>query len=167
MQRIKPPESHFVNAALGWLDLGLPTEAAKELDHLSDILQRHPDVLEVRWAITAAERQWERALKVATDLLEAAPGRPAGWLHRAYALRRVSPEGVRQAWNALLPAAERFPKEVLIPYNLSCYACQLDRLSEARVWLRRALKVGKRERIKQMALQDDDLRPLWDEIREW
>jgi len=167
MQRLEPPESHFVNAALGWLELGLPHEAAAELDQLPDTRQRHPDVLEVRWAITAAQQEWERAVTVATALVEAAPGRPTGWLHRAYALRRVSPEGLRQAWNALLPAAERFPKEALIPYNLSCYACQLDRLGDARLWLRRALEVGNREHVKQMALQDGDLRALWGEIKEW
>lgn len=167
MQRIEPPESHFVNAALGWLELGLPREAGAELDRLPEGLQVHPDVLEVRWAIVAAQQQWEHALQVATALVEAAPGRPTGWLHRAYALRRTSQEGVRQAWNALLPAAKRFPKEVLIPYNLSCYACQMEQLGDARVWLRRALDVGNRDRVKQMALEDSDLRPLWKEIQEW
>jgi hypothetical protein len=167
MQRIEPPESHFVNAALGWLELGLPGEAAAELDHLPDRLQAHPDVLEVRWAIVAAQQRWDTAIEVATELVHTAPSRPTGWLHRAYALRRAPEGGLKQAWNALLPAAERFPKEALIPYNLSCYACQMQRLGDARTWLRRALDAGNREHVKQMALQDRDLQPLWKEIQEW
>jgi hypothetical protein len=167
MQRIEPPESHFVNAALGWLELGLPGEAAAELGHLPDPLQAHPDVLEVRWAIMATAHRWDAALVVASELVRTAPGRPTGWLHRAYALRRVPQGGLQHAWEALLPAADRFPKEALIPYNLSCYACQMQQLDDARTWLRRALGAGNSEQVKQMALQDADLQPLWKEIQEW
>lgn len=167
MQRIKPPESHYVNAAQGWLELGLPDEATAELDQLSEGWQVHPDVLEVRWAIVATQKRWDAALELATELVQIAPGRPTGWLHRAYALRRVPEGGLRQAWNALLPAADRFPKEALIPYNLSCYACQMQRLSDARAWLRRAIAAGNGEHVKRMALQDQDLQPLWNEIQAW
>jgi len=73
---------------------------------------------------------------------------------------------LEKAWAALKPAAEKFPKESLIPFNLSCYACQMQQLDEARVWLKRALEVGGKERIKQQALLDPDLKPLWDEIRQ-
>ena len=164
MQRIEPPESHYVNAAQGWLELGLPGEANAELDLLPDRLQVHPDVLEVRWAIVATQQRWDAALEVATELVQTAPSRPTGWLHRAYALRRAPQGGLKQAWNALLPAADRFPKEALIPYNLSCYACQMRQLDAARVWLKRAFSAGRKEHIKKMALEDPDLEPLWPEI---
>jgi len=67
----------------------------------------------------------------------------------------------------LLPAAETFPGEPTIPYNLSCYACQLQRLAEARTWLRRAFQLGDKDKLKAMALADPDLQPLWEEIREF
>ena len=92
-------------------------------------------------------------------------GRPAGWLHRAYALRRTPDGGLAKAWDALLPAAEKFPKEPTVLYNLSCYACQMQQLDIARRWFKKALKVGGRENVKRMALADGDLQPLWDEIR--
>jgi len=167
MQRLEPPESHYVSAALGWLELGLPAEATVELDNLPALWQTHPDVLEVRWAIVAAQRRWDAALAVATELVQIAPNRPTGWLHRAYALRRAPQGGLKQAWNALLPAADKFPTEALIPYNLSCYACQMQRLGDARAWLRRAIEAGNAEHVKQMALQDRDVQPLWKEIQEW
>lgn len=166
MKQIGPPDSHHLNAALGWLGLGSREEALKELDLVSSGNQRHPDALEVRWMIHAGQQQWDAALEVASRLLAEAPERADGWLHRAYALRRTSGGGLAQAWEALKPAAEKFPKEPIIPFNLSCYACQLRQLDEARVWLKRALKIGGKDRIKRMALADADLAPLWDEIRQ-
>src|SRR6266516_2794410 len=70
----------------------------------------------------------------------------------------------KAAWDVLLPAVETFPEEPIIAYNLSCYACQLGRLDQARQWLQRAVKVAGKEKIKFMALNDDDLSPLWEEI---
>lgn len=166
MERLQPPDCHHFNAALGWLGLGCRADARAELDRISPGQQQHPDVLELRWEILAGEEDWSHALEVARHLLARAPDRASGWLHQAYALRRAPEGGLEKAWEALKPAAERFPKVALIPYNLSCYACQLAQLEEARRWLQRAMKTGGRERIKQQALNDPDLQPLWDEIRE-
>ena len=75
--------------------------------------------------------------------------------------------GLDQAWDALLPAAEKFPSAAVIAYNLSCYACQMNQLDVSRHWFKRAVKIGDRETIKKMALEDDDLKPLWAEIENW
>lgn len=165
MERLEPPASHYVSAALGWLELGNLAEARAELDQLHADLQEHPDVLEVRWLLCAEEARWEEGLRVARALLASAPERAAGWLHLAYALRRVPEGGIKKAWEALLPAFDKFPKEALISYNLSCYACQMQQLEAARVWLKRALVIGGKERYKRMALEDKDLEPLWQEIK--
>jgi hypothetical protein len=74
--------------------------------------------------------------------------------------------GLPKAWDALLPAAKQFPDEPVIAYNLSCYACQMQQPDIARAWLLRAVKAGGKETIKKMALADDDLQPLWTEIKE-
>ena len=125
----------------------------------------NPDVLEVRWLIHSEEKEWVDALAVARKLVDTDPKRASGWLHRAYALRRVNAGGLQAAWDALRPAFEKFPDETTIPYNLACYACQMQRLDEARDWLRCAVKAGGKEKVKQMALKDDDLAPLWSEIK--
>ena len=78
------------------------------------------------------EKRWEEGLQVAQTLLRRAPERPSGWLHQAYALRRVPDGGLQKAWEALLPAFDKFPKDLLIRFNLSCYACQMRRLDAAR-----------------------------------
>ncbi|MEI6781576.1 MAG: tetratricopeptide repeat protein [Verrucomicrobiota bacterium] len=166
MSKLEPPDTHYFMAAIGWSELGNPAEARAELAQVSPAQQEHPDVLEVRWTIAAEEKHWEEGLQIAQALVRRAPKRSSGWLHQAYALRRVPNGGLQKAWDALLPAFGKFPKEPTIPFNLSCYACQLRQLEVARDWLKRAVAVGGKEKIKQMALKDSDLEPLWDEIRQ-
>ena len=165
MQKLEPPDTHFLLAAVGWLELSNPAEAGAELAQISPAQQEHPDVLEVRWSISAEQRRWEEGLQIAQALLRRAPKRSSGWLHRAYALRRVPEGGLQKAWEALLPAFDKFPKEPIIPFNLACYACQMRQLDAARDWLQRAIAISGKENIKPMALKDSDLEPLWEEIR--
>ena len=166
MNKLEPPDTHYFLAAIGWLELGNVVEARAELAQLSAARQEHPDVLELRWSLAAEQKRWEEALEVARALLRRAPKRSSGWLHQAYALRRVPDGGVQKAWEALLPAFGKFPKEATIPFNLSCYACQLGQLEAARDWLARAVAVSGKEKVMAMALNDSDLKPLWDEIRQ-
>ena len=167
MTKLEPPDTHYLSAAVGWVELGDCSEARAELAKVAPGFQSHPDVLEAGWLIEASEQNWKAALDVARNIIQAAPNRCFGWLHQAYALRRVSDGGLQAAWEALLPAVEQFPKEPTIAYNLSCYACQMGQLADARKWLRRALDTGDRSGIKLMALSDPDLRPLWMEIINW
>jgi len=116
--------------------------------------------------VCAAGERWESGIEVAEKLLRVAPDRASGWLHRAYALRRVKGGGLQQAWEALRPAYDKFPKAEVIPYNLGCYAAQMGRLDEAWEWLHKAMEAaGDVDAIKSMALADMDLHALWDRIR--
>jgi Flp pilus assembly protein TadD len=165
MQPLEPPDTHCLSAAIGWLELGNPAEAELELGLIRPACQNHPDVLEVRWLLCAEQQRWEQGLETARLLVEIAPERASGWLHQAYALRRAPGGGIAQASEALLPAADKFPKEAIIPYNLACYAAQVQQLETARAWLQRAMAVGGKAEITQLALADADLEALWDEIR--
>lgn len=165
---IGPPDSHHLLAALGWLELGLPAEAGEEIARITSENLEHPDVLEVRWEICAAGRRWDTGLQLAERLLEVAPERSSGWIHRAYAMRRAAGGGLERAWEALRPAVEKFPDVFVIPYNLACYAAQLGRLEDAWGWLQKAVAAGaQREQLRAMALVDSDLEALWPRIREW
>lgn len=166
MSPLEPPDIFFLSAAVGWLELGNATEAEAELGKISAENQRRPDVLEVRWMFLAEAKRWDDALKITQALVQVAPNRSSSWLHHAYALRRAATGGLQPAWDALLSAHEKFPREATIAFNLSCYACQLQQLEEARSWFQRALKLGGKDKIKEMALGDADLQPLWAEIRE-
>jgi Flp pilus assembly protein TadD len=166
VQVLEPSDIHRLNAALGWLGLNSPAEARAELEAIAPARQSHPAVLEARWLLHAHEKNWRDALAVAECQVAVQPDDPSGWLHRAYALRRVSGGGLSQAWDALWPAAEKFPKEPVIAYNLSCYACQMNQLDVSRHWFERAVAAGGKETIRKMALEDEDLKPLWAEIQE-
>ena len=126
-------------------------------------------MLELRWSICSEEGKWQESLQIAQTLLQVEPGSPSGWIYQAYALRRIPDGSVKKAWTALLPAFDKFPKETMISFNLSCYAAQMNQLDAARVWFKRAIVIGgknRKEKIKQMALEDSDLQPLWDEIKQ-
>jgi len=163
---IEAPDSHHLDAAVGWLGLGCARDARVELDLISAAEQKHPDVLDARWMLCAHEKNWAEALEIARAELAVSPDDCRGWLHQAYALRRAPGGGLPQAWDALLPAADKFPREPVIAFNLSCYACQMQQLEPARQWLQRAMKIGGQDAIRKMALADDDLKPLWPEIKE-
>ena len=162
---LEPPDTHFLSAAIGWAELGNLREARTELAAIRPEFARHPDVLEAWWLICAGETAWEEALKAAELLVGTAPDRATGWLHRAYALRRIPGGSLQRAWDALLPAFEKFPAEPIIPYNLACYACQLGEIDSARLWLGKAEAIAGKDAIRRMALADADLKPLWEELR--
>jgi hypothetical protein len=164
---LESPDAHYLLHAIGWIELGNPAEAKAELAQISAQQQTQPDVLEVRWLICVEEKDWGEGLRVARVLVEKEPGRASGWLHQAYALRRTGDGGLHQAWQALLPASEKFPDVEIIAYNLSCYACQMNELDTARLWLKRAFSLGNQQRIKARALEDDDLAALWAEIKKF
>lgn len=156
------PDCFYLNAAVGWLELGNPSEALMELAQISASSVFNPQVLETKWQILARLERWEHSLPVARTFCVVAPGLPQGWLHQAVSLYRLN--RTQEAWTLLLPMAEKFPKSWVIPYDLSCYACQLDLLDDARGWLRKAFSMGDSKEVKGLALADTDLERLWPEI---
>lgn len=167
MGDLEPPNTHHVRAAIGWLELGNAVEAGEEIARVTPEFLTHPDVLDVRWMVCAASRSWEAALEVAEASVQVAPERASGWVHRAYALRRVRHGGLQMAWAALRPAYEKFPEEDIIPYNLACYAAQSGRPDAAWEWLHKAMEAaGDVKKIRDRALADTDLQPIWDRVRE-
>jgi hypothetical protein len=150
MPPLDPPDSHHLNAASGWLSLGNAIEAWTEFNQIQATLRSHPEVLQFEWQLLARDQRWLEALHIGERLVEAAPDEPSAWVQR------------------LLPAAARFPQDLIIPYNLACYTCQLGDLVTARCWLDQSLALSENLRQKlerlQAALEDADLQPLWPEL---
>jgi hypothetical protein len=63
-------------------------------------------------------------------------------------------------------ASVKLPLLFAVPYNLACYACQLGNLKEAWEWLQVAVELCDAEEIRNLAINDPDLEPLWDQVRE-
>jgi hypothetical protein len=74
-----PPPSARLHllAAEGWLELGNPHEANKELEKIAPGLRVHPDVLEMRWQIYAAAERWDACLDLAVAVVKLDPRRRA------------------------------------------------------------------------------------------
>lgn len=159
-EKIEPPDSFHLLSAQGWLELGDLDEARAELRLVSSRFLEHPCVLEVRWQISAKERAWHDCVGLAAELARAAPDSPVGWVHRSFALHELKLTG--EARDNLLVAAEMFPEDPLICYNLACYECQLGALEKARTWLRTACQLGNSKHFKKLAREDPDLQPLWE-----
>ena len=162
MKPLQPPDSHHLLAAQGWLELGNHVEANEELAKIAPALLAHPNVLTVRWGISADARQWDAALDIAAALIDLDPGEPLGWVHRSYALHEL--KRTIEARDNLMCVVEKFPNIAIMPYNLACYECQLGGLQQAKQWLEKALKLGNTRKMKLAALKDPDLEPLWKDI---
>jgi tetratricopeptide (TPR) repeat protein len=160
---LEPPDSHYVLAAQGWLELGDHREAAAELEKIGKRCRTHPDVLELEWSISAAAKDWNACVDAAERQVKAAPKSPAGWIHRSFALHVL--KRTKEAADLLLPAARAFPKDWLVRYNLACYACQMGNHAEAWDWLQNAFELGDERQIRLMALEDADLKDLRSRIK--
>ena len=157
MKTLKPAERHHLRAAEGWLELGNPAEARAELELIPKNLLKHPDVLEVSWLLFAHEQNWPACVKAADLLVQQAPDRPGGWIHRSFALHEL--ERTEEAFNLLYHVRDSFPDQWVIPYNLACYLAQIGRIHEAAEELASALEVDSNA-VKNAASVDPDLEPL-------
>lgn len=162
MKPLDPPDTHHLQAAIGWLELENANESFLELDKISNANQQHPDVLELRWQTHAKKREWPHALDVSSLLVRQAPGRPSGWIHRSFALHEM--DKTEEAHDLLLPALAIFKENWIIPFNVACYLCQMDKKQEALEKLKLAIERGGDEAMN-TALKDPDLAPLLKEIR--
>ena len=157
MNPLNAKDQHHLRAAEGWLDLGNAAEARDELAAISSTRLDHPDVLELSWLVFAREENWSACVKTAELLVQQAPERPGGWIHRSFALHEL--DRTEEAYRLLKPVGDIFSKHWVTPYNLACYLTQLGRIKDAAKALHEALQIDS-EAVKKTALADPDLEPL-------
>jgi tetratricopeptide (TPR) repeat protein len=158
MKPLDHDDRRHVEAAQGWCELHSFLEANAELDQIKPENRAHPDVLEARWQVYANLEKWEGALELASALMRTVPGKPEGFLYTASSLQELGRR--EEALQTLLAAVNRFPSDEIVLYDLACVWCMLGRAEEARNWLAKAIEVGGDE-IKLRALDDLDLKPIW------
>jgi Flp pilus assembly protein TadD len=131
---------------------------------LSADWQRHvlasTEVLGARVVLYIAAKKWDMAAAVASHLVKVEPENEAWWINFADSVRRS--EGVEKAEAILLRAQAMHPKVAMIAFNLACYASVTGRMEEAKERLRNAIELDKD--IRGLAIDDEDLKPLWDWI---
>jgi hypothetical protein len=164
MKPIQPPDRHFLLAAQGWLELGNQSEAFKELRKISPEFSGHPEVIKARWKLYS-EIKGEKGTQVIADIiseldLTSVMSQVQSTRRSISIARRSKPSG------ETVMASVKLPLLFAVPYNLACYACQLGNLKEAWEWLQVAVELCDAEEIRNLAINDPDLEPLWDQVRE-
>jgi tetratricopeptide (TPR) repeat protein len=149
-----------VLACSGYLELGMLDSAAKVLEDIEPEDKNRNEVLGARVALYMAAKKWDMATAIASHLVKVDPNNEAWWINLAYSVRRI--EGIEKAETILLRAQAIHPKVAMIAFHLACCASVTGRIEEAKVRLRQAIKLD--EDIRLLALDDEDLRPLWDWI---
>ena len=130
-----------LNAAVGYLNLGMPQDAWNELEDIEAKDRARPEVLKVRVEVCRALKQWELMAEVGHSL------------NMAYATRRFKSEA--EAAEILSMALRRYYDDALVRYNLACYWCVMGRVEEAREMLETACK--KDESLRELAETEEDL----------
>jgi tetratricopeptide (TPR) repeat protein len=161
MKKLPRHDQRFLDAAEGWLGLGDLSSANDELEQITPELRTHPKVLAVRLEIYWASKKWEACVEIAGALVALEPKNDHAWIGRSFALHEL--KRTQEAYDLLLLAKNKFPKNYTIPYNLACYSAQLNRLEDAQDWFKKAMKINERA-VKRLAIDDPDLKPLWDSM---
>jgi tetratricopeptide (TPR) repeat protein len=149
-----------VIASSGYRELGMFDDAANALEEIEPGDKSRNEVLYARVDIYLAAKKWHLAAAVASHLVKADPENPAAWINLAYAVRRD--ENIEAAEAILLKACAWHPQSALIAFNLACYASVVWHMEEAKARLQHAIDLD--NDIRRLALDDEDLRPLWDWI---
>jgi tetratricopeptide (TPR) repeat protein len=142
-----------LEAALGYLALGMHQDAWDELECLPPEQRANDGVSELRISIYQALGKWESARVLAESLAKRSPENPQWWILWAFSARRE--KSVADARAVLLEASKLHPKEALIPYNLACYSCVEGDIETATVLLKRAFELE--PDLRKTALDDPDL----------
>ena len=158
---LEPEDLRIVIRAHGYVELGMYQEAGEELAGIDAGARGLPEALAVRMEIHRGLKQWVAMQAIAKNLAEQDPGNAQWQISWAYATRRA--ESIEAARSILIGAADRHPREAIIPYNLACYECQSGNMDAARDHLKTAFKLE--PKCRAMAMEDDDLKPLKDSLR--
>jgi tetratricopeptide (TPR) repeat protein len=161
MKPLERPDDLHLQAAQGWLELGNHLEANEELEKIAPERRAHPDVLDVRWHIYAHAKKWDACVDIANAIIKLDAERAEAWVHRSFALHEL--KRTKEAFDQLRSVADRFQKVWNIPYNLACYCAQLGQLDECQKWFNKAMALDE-QTVKREAIDDPDLKPLWDSM---
>jgi len=155
---LENPDRIRCEAARGYLALGMYDSANEELENTDAFNRAAPEVLALRVELYWKLGKWELMREIAKRLNEFEPNEVQWVVSYAFATRRAV--SIEVAKEILLKSVSKFPREATILFNLACYDCQLGRLDSAKAYLRRAFEIDPQWRIQ--ALEDEDLKPLWD-----
>jgi tetratricopeptide (TPR) repeat protein len=146
-----------LQAADGYLYLGMADEALKELEAIGRGEQEKPSVLLARIRVLLHLRKWREAEGLSSRAALAHPEEDEFTVQQAFALHQL--EKGEQAVEVLLAAPEWIRRTGILHYNLACYEARLGDLKTARQCINAAIQIN--AAMKKNARVDPDLQGLW------
>ncbi len=160
MENLEIKHQKVLTACQGYLDLGMPLEALRELKTLPASLLKEAEVLEVKVVVLIRAERWKTASASAKKLCKLRPTHAAGFIHLAFCQHEQG--DTEAARRTLLSGPSALEKEGTYFYNLACYDAVLGDLEAARKHLARSIRLDKR--FREFARTDHDLAALHPEL---
>lgn len=144
---------HYINAAQGYLELGMTDEALAELARVPESERAHPDVAQLRVYILMRARRWDEALEACAKLRDEHPDLVLGYIHGAFCLHELG--RTEEAMQLLKAGPVSLLREPVYFYNLGCYHAVLGQPEEAQNYLQMSFSMD--EKFREIARYDPDL----------
>jgi predicted Zn-dependent protease len=145
--------SSTLQAASGWLELGLADEALFELQGLPSEIQTQRDALELKLAAQMESELWNSASETARLLCLKVEDEPEFFIRAAYCLHETG--DTLAACNQLLRGPKALFEMAVFHYNLACYLWTLGEGPRARSHLKQAIAMD--QSYLEAARDDRDL----------
>ena len=153
-----------LEAAHGYLMLGMEQDARRELDGLDE--HRMQDSTEkqvltsLRLELAMLGAQWREGEASARHMREWAPDEPQGFIHGAYCLHELG--RTVEALDMLTRGPAALRTKPVYYYNLGCYLARLGEEEKALHLLRQSFEMD--GSLRRHARHDPDLDPLRDKL---
>jgi len=126
-----------LEAATGWLELGIADEALIELESLPTEVRTQRPPLELKLAAQMINQSWNSAADTARLLCLKAADEPVFFLRAAFCLHETG--DTLAACNWLLRGPKTLFEMAVFHYNLACYLWTLGEGNRARSHLKQAI----------------------------
>lgn len=146
----------ILRTALGWLELGLPEDALRELEALAPRDRMRRQALELKLVAQMKAERWNAGADTGRLLCLREPKEPRFFIQAAYCLHETGDTEAARNW--LMTGPSSLIEDPLFHYNIACYHAVLGERKQARSHLRRALSMD--ESLRRRANSDEDLSTL-------
>jgi tetratricopeptide (TPR) repeat protein len=149
-----------IQAAQGYVELGLHSEAREELSQLSAIAAERPDALEISALCFMGESRWAEALPLTQKLCQIEPKEPGGYIHAAYCLHELGQ--THEALDLLARGPAALKAKPVYYYNVGCYMAKLGQKDKALKLLEQSFEMD--GSLRSYARKDPDLAGLREKL---
>ena len=149
----EPALSIHLQAAQGYLELGMLEEALGELSFIDHTVLDDPDILELRLHILMQGERWEEALAVSQQILLTHQEMLPAYIQGAFALHELG--RTAEARDLLLKGPSLLHQDPTFHYNIGCYQAVLGNREEAIESLFKSFELD--ASFREFAKRDPDL----------